>query len=165
MNLAPIGAAVRRKRIALGLTPLQLAALANLSERSLGEIEHGSLNATLETIGRVLDMLGLIFEIRDVVRLEDRAQARALRMAAKGANVSYDGMLTGADLENALATGVFSPLHHAQLAHVLNEAPLQLVVRVVAEVATRRHREPAEIWRNVRVLAQRLDATRGGLWV
>ncbi|WP_236903809.1 hypothetical protein [Cupriavidus malaysiensis] len=52
----------------------------------------------------------------------------------------------------------------AYLAQVLDEAPFQLVTKMVAEVAPRRQRRPSEIWKNLRRLAQALMATRGGLW-
>lgn len=50
------------------------------------------------------------------------------------------------------------------MAQVLNEAPLQLLTKAVAEVAARRKREPTEIRKYVRTLARVLVATRGGLW-
>lgn len=89
---------------------------------------------------------------------------RPLWLAAKSSSVSYSGELTPEELEQALASGEIPAQHHAQLAHVLDEAPLQLVCKVVAEVAAKRHRETTEIWKNLRRLAQTLNATRSGLW-
>ncbi len=85
-------------------------------------------------------------------------------MAVIGVNVSYTGELTPDQLEWALATGEVPAEFRPQVAQVLDEAPLQLVTKVVAEVAAKQHRKPADIWKNLRRLAQSLMATRGGLW-
>jgi len=166
MNPATFGTTIQRKRSELGLTQQQLADMAQLSRQSLNGIEHGTVNATLDTLGRLLDVLGLSLDISDPEQLRKArgAPTRALWMAAKSANVSYAGELTPDELERALATGEIPAEHRPQLAQVLDEAPLQLVTKVVAEVAARQHRKPAEIWKNLRALAQGLTATRGGLW-
>ncbi|SPK70541.1 putative regulatory protein [Cupriavidus taiwanensis] len=163
---ALLGNAIQRKRVALGLTQQQLADMAGLSRQSLNGIEHGSVNATLQTLGRLMDVLGLAVDIKDPYesRRVSGAPTRALWMAAKGANVSYTGELTPADLERALSTGEVPSEYRPQVAQVLDEAPLQLVTKVVAEVAAKQHRNPADIWKNLRRLAQSLMATRGGLW-
>lgn len=113
-----------------------------------------------------MDVLGLALEVGDpeTERQKQGKPTRALWMAAKSANVSYSGEMQPQDLELALATGEVPPLYGPQIAQVLNEAPLQLVAKAVAEVAARQQRKPAEIWRNVRHLARTLMATRGGLW-
>ncbi|WP_042876482.1 helix-turn-helix domain-containing protein [Cupriavidus necator] len=166
MNAALLGSAIQRKRIALGLTQQQLADMADLSRQSLNGIEHGTINATLKSLGRLMDVLGLALDIQDpeASRQAKGAPTRALWMAAKGANVSYTGELTAGELERALATGEVPSEYRPQIAHVLDEAPLQLVTKIVAEVAAKQQRNPADIWKNLRRLAQSLMATRGGLW-
>ncbi len=157
---------IQRKRKALGLTQQQLADMAGLSRQSLNGIERGTVNVTLENLGRLLDILGLSIAISDPQAERQAAgkPTRALWMAAKGANVSYAGELTPELLEGALATGQVPDDFRAHIAQVLDEAPLQLVVKAVAEVADKQHRKPAEIWKNLRSLAQSLTATRGGMW-
>lgn len=166
MNPALLGNTIQHKRIALGLTQQQLADMAKLSRQSLNGIEHGTVNATLETLGRLMDVLGLALDVYDpeAGRQARGTPTRALWMAAKGANVSYTGELTPDQLEWALATGEVPAEFRPQVAQILDEAPLQLVTKVVAEVAAKQHRKPADIWKNLRRLAQSLTATRGGLW-
>lgn len=166
MTLHFLGHTIRRKRIALGLTQQQLADMAGLSRQSLNGIEHGRVNVTLQSLGQLTDVLGLSLQLKDPddERFSGRAPARALWMAAKGANVSYTGELTPDELERALATGEVPSEYRPHVAQLLDEAPLQLVAKVVAEVAANQHRNPAEIWKNLRRLAQSLMATRGGLW-
>ncbi|REE93303.1 helix-turn-helix transcriptional regulator [Cupriavidus plantarum] len=166
MHPATIGTAIHTKRQALGLTQQQLADMAGISRQSLNGIELGNVNATLATIGQLFDVLGLALDVSDpeLVRQAKGRPTRALWMAAKGANVSYSGELTAEELERALATGTVSDQFRPQVAQVLNEAPLQLVAKTVAEVAANQHRKPAEIWKNLRTLARTLMATRGGVW-
>ena len=63
MNPALLGNAIQHKRIALGLTQQQLADMAKLSRQSLNGIEHGTVNATLDTLGRLMDVLGLALDV------------------------------------------------------------------------------------------------------
>ncbi|MCZ7171400.1 helix-turn-helix domain-containing protein, partial [Salmonella enterica] len=92
MNVALLGNAIRRKRIQLGLTQQQLADMAVLSRQTLNGIEHGHVNVTVDTLGRLLDVLGLTLEVADPEQKRGRP-ARAVWMAAKGANTSYSGEL------------------------------------------------------------------------
>ncbi|GAB7545239.1 helix-turn-helix transcriptional regulator [Cupriavidus sp. 8B] len=50
MHAHVLGAAIHRKRIALGLTQQQLADMAGLSRQSLNGIEQGTVNATLDSL-------------------------------------------------------------------------------------------------------------------
>ncbi len=163
MNVALLGSAIRRKRIQLGLTQQQLADMAVLSRQTLNGIEHGHVNVTVDTLGRLLDVLGLTLEVADPEQKRGRP-ARAVWMAAKGANTSYSGELTPMALEQALISGQVPDELQPQVAQILDEAPLQLVTKMVAEVATRHDRKPTEIWKNLRRMARELTATRGGLW-
>lgn len=166
MQPSLIGNAIQSKRQALGLTQQQLADMAGISRQSLNGIEQGNVNATLATIGQLFDVLDLALDVSDPesARQARGRPTRALWMAAKGANVSYSGELTAEELERVLATGTVAEQFRPQLAQVLNEAPLQLVAKTVAEVAARQHRKPSEIWKNVRKIARTLMATRGGMW-
>lgn len=163
MNVALLGNAIRRKRIELGLTQQQLADMAALSRQTLNGIEHGHVNVTVDTLGRLLDVLGLTLEVADPEQKRGRPP-RAVWMAAKGASTSYSGELTPMALEQALITGQVPDELQPQIAQILDEAPLQLVTKMVAEVASRHDRKPTDIWKNLRRMARELMATRGGLW-
>lgn len=163
MNFALFGNAIRRKRIALGLTQQQLADMAGLSRQTLNGIEHGHVNVTLDTLGRLVDVIGLTLELTDPEQKRGRP-VRAVWMAAKSANTSYSGVLTPTALEQALITGQVPDGLEPQVAQILDEAPLQLVAKMVAEVASRHDRKPTEIWKNLRQMARAVMATGGGLW-
>ncbi len=129
MNAAILGIAIQRKRTELGLTQQQLADMAQLSRQSLNGIEHGTVNATLDTLGRLLDVLGLSLGISDPEQDREGAPTRALWMAAKGANVSYTGELTPEELERALATGEIPGEHRPQIARYSMKRPCSLSQR------------------------------------
>jgi len=166
MNPVTLGKAIQHKRAELGLTQGQLACMAGISRQSLNGIEHGTVNATLESLICIMDVLGLTLDVTDTEasRRARGVPTRALWMAAKGGNVSYAGDLTAEELESALATGEVPSAYRPQVAQILDEAPLQLVTKMVAEVAARQQRKPSDIWKNLRRLARSLMATRGGLW-
>ncbi|MWL89962.1 helix-turn-helix domain-containing protein [Cupriavidus sp. SW-Y-13] len=166
MHLSALMLAIQRKRQSLGISQQRLADLAGLSRQTLNGIERGTVNVTLENLVRLLDVLGLSISIDDpdVARAAAGKPPNALRMAALGANVSYSGDFTPELLDAALATGETPQGYRAHVAQVLDEAPLQLIVKAVAEVAARHNRKPAEIWRNLHRLAASTSATRDGLW-
>jgi len=79
MNRALMGNTIRRKRMALGLTHQMLARMADMSRQTLSGIEHGRVNFRLQTIGRLIDILGLTLRVREV-----HPQAEGVPMRASG---------------------------------------------------------------------------------
>ena len=62
MNSVGISEAVRQRRQALGLTQLELADLAEVSERLIRDLERGPLTVGIDKLLSILESLGL--EIR-----------------------------------------------------------------------------------------------------
>jgi len=54
-----IGRQIRQSRKALGLRQDELAVAAGVSTRAIHQLEHGKPTSRLDTLGRVLDVLGL----------------------------------------------------------------------------------------------------------
>ena len=52
----------------------------------------------------------------------------------------------------------------SDLAHLLDEAPLPVIVMAVEEAASREHVPPRTVWRSVGKLAKSLSVHRQGLW-
>lgn len=162
MNLIDIGHAVRARRAQLGLSQAQLAHLSGLSRQTLVGLENGTLSDLgVNRVGQVLSVLGL-----DMPKLDTqvRKQKRGLWMAAKTASVSYARELAPEVLEEALASGHVPPRFAAHLTHLLDEAPVPIVVMAVEESASRAHVAPRQIWRNVAKLAEALSVHRRSLW-
>lgn len=59
-----IGARIRSRRTRLGLTQVDLAGVARVTPRLVGEIENGKGTAQLEGVLRVLSALGLDIHLR-----------------------------------------------------------------------------------------------------
>ncbi|QHE85743.1 helix-turn-helix domain-containing protein [Hydrogenophaga sp. BPS33] len=162
MNLIDIGHAVRERRSTLGLSQAQLAHLSGLSRQTLVGLENGTLSDLgVNRAGQVMAVLGLDSPKPDTLT---RRKKRGLWMAAKTASVSYARELGPDALEKALASGEVSPPFAPHLTHLLDEAPVSIVVMAVEETASRAHVPPRQIWRNVAKLAESLSVHRRALW-
>ena len=162
MNLNDIGQAVHNRRKALGLSQGQLAHLSGLSRQTLVGLENGSLNDLgINRAARVLSVLGLDMPSPTTLA---RQKKRGLWMAARNASVSYANELEPEMLGAVLATGEVPASYAAHLAHLLDEAPVPIMVMAVEEAAASAHVPPRAIWRNVTKLAQSLSVHRRELW-
>ena len=162
MNLIDIGTAVRARREELGLSQGQLAHLSGLSRQTLVGLENGSLNDLgVNRAGQVLAVLGLD---APVPTTESRRKQHGLRMAARNANVSYARELQPDALARMLVSGTVPVPYAPHLTHLLDEAPLSMVVMAVEEAAANEGVAPKAVWRNVAKLARSLAVHRQGLW-
>ncbi|SFO82640.1 Helix-turn-helix [Variovorax sp. PDC80] len=162
MNLIDIGHAVRARRTELGLSQSQLAHLSGLSRQTLVGLENGALSDLgVNRVGQVMAVLGLDSPAPDTLA---RRKKRGLWMAAKTASVSYARELGPETLEKVLASGDVPPPFTAHLTHLLDEAPVPVVVMAVEETASRAHLPPRQVWRNVAKLAESLSVHRRALW-
>ena len=162
MNLIDIGQAVSARRAELGLTQAQLAHLSGLSRQTLVGLENGTLSDLgVNRVGQVLAVLGLDSTAPDT---QARRKKRSLWMAAKTASVSYAHELAPKVLEQVLASGDVPPSFAPHLTHLLDEAPLPIVVMAVEEAAGEARIPPRRVWRNVARMARTLSVHRKDLW-
>jgi y4mF family transcriptional regulator len=63
MNSDKIGAIIHERRVYLNLTQNDLAEMAGITFKSVSEIELGTRNPTLNTLNRILDVLGLAISV------------------------------------------------------------------------------------------------------
>jgi transcriptional regulator with XRE-family HTH domain len=156
MQLTEIGAAVRKRREALGLSQQGLAKLAGLSRATINQLERGALkDLGVAKLARVLGLLGLALDAKRA-----RTAPRGLWMASRAASVSYRRTLDPDSLARALASGDIPPGLEPHLAALLDETPLPLVVRAVEEAARRERVPPKRIWRHVARWAAELRSPR-----
>ncbi len=162
MNLTRIGPVIRQRREALGLTQSRLAQLSGLSRQTLVGLEAGTLHDLgFNRVGQVLAVLGL--DLGDPTTAA-RDRKRGLWMAAKSASVSHAAELRPELLGQVLACGEVPAAYAAHMTHLLDEAPVPVVVTAVEEAATRAHVPPRQVWRNVAALARALEVHRQDLW-
>ncbi len=163
MNLTDIGHAIRERRAELGLSQSQLAHLSGLSRQTLVGLENGSLvDLGVNRVGQILSVLGLDSPLPDTLA---RRRKRGLWMAAKTASVSYASELAPEALGKALASGQVPPPFAPHMTHLLDEAPVPIVVMAVEEAAARARLPPRQVWRNVARLAESLSVHRREMWV
>lgn len=161
-RLADIGRAVRTRRTELGLSQSQLAHLSGLSRQTVVGLENGSLeDLGVNRVGQVTSVLGLEAA---PLSTQGRSKKRGLWMAAKTASVSYVSELAPETLGATLLTGEVETPFVPHLVHLLDEAPVPIVVMAVEEAATRAHVPPKAVWRNVAKLAKSLAVHRQALW-
>lgn len=162
MDLIDIGQAVRARRIELGLSQAQLAHLSGLSRQTLVGLENGTLgDLGVNRVAQIMAVLGLSSPRPDTLA---RRKKRGLWMAAKTASISHARDLAPEALQQALASGEVPAPLAPHLAHLLDEAPVPIVVMAVEETAARTHLPPRQIWRNLARLAQSLSVHRRALW-
>lgn len=162
MNLIDIGTAVRARREELGLSQGQLAHLSGLSRQTLVGLENGNLNDLgVNRAAQVLSVLGLDAPLPTT---QARLKKHGLRMAARNANVSYARELQPDSLARMLISGDVPAPYAPHMTHLLDEAPLSMVVMAVEEAATGANVPPRKVWRNVARLAKTLSAHRKALW-
>ena len=156
MNLADIGQLVQARREALGLSQARLARLAGLSRATINQLENGSLvDLGAAKLLALLNLLGL-----DLAAQPRAPQTHALAMLSQTAIVSYRQALQPGALADALVAGTLPPALVPQVATLLDEAPLPLIVAGVEEVAERTHTPPKTLWKHLALWAQELQSPR-----
>jgi transcriptional regulator with XRE-family HTH domain len=162
VNLTNLGTIVRQRREALGLTQSRLAQLSGLSRQTLVGLEAGALSDLgFNRVAQLLSVLGLGL---DPPSQTQRSRKRGLWMAAKSASVSYSREVPPDTLGRALVSGSVPKGYAAHLTHLLDEAPVPLVVMAVEEAAANEGVAPKAVWRSVARLAKSLAVHRQGLW-
>jgi len=132
MNLAQIGAEIQSKRIQAGLLQEHVAKLAGLSRVTINQLENGMLNDLGYTkLKAVLDILSL--DMETVQRLGPKS---ALMVTARSISTSYRDVITPDMLSHMLRSGDAPEQFQPHLMALLDETPIPIVVKAVAEAAT-----------------------------
>jgi transcriptional regulator with XRE-family HTH domain len=132
MDLTQIGGEIHSKRVETGLLQEQLARLAGLSRVTINQLENGTLKDLGYTkLKTVMDVLGLAMEPVQPAGLKS-----ALTVAARGISTSYRDVMTADMLSMMLRSGVAPQQFQPHLMALLDETPLPVVVKAVAEAAT-----------------------------
>ena len=87
-------------------------------------------------------------------------QTHALALLSQTASVSYKQALSPGALADALVAGLLPPALVPQVATLLDEASLPLIVAGVAEVAERTQTPPKTLWKHLTAWAQALQSPR-----
>lgn len=132
MDLAQIGNEVHVKRVQAGLLQEHVAKLAGLSRVTINQLENGALkDLGYAKLKAVLDVLGI-----DLAVLQLPGMKSALMVVARSVSTSYKDVLTPGMLSDMLRSGVAPERFHPHLMALLDETPLPVLVKAVAEAAT-----------------------------
>ncbi|WP_373987794.1 helix-turn-helix domain-containing protein [Duganella sp. BuS-21] len=132
MNLAQVGGEIYTQRIQAGLLQEQVAKFAGLSRVTINQLENGTLKDLGYTkLKSVMDVLGL-----DMKTVQHAGLNSALATAARSVSTSYRDMLTPDMLSMMLRSGQAPERFQPHLMALLDETPLPVVVKAVAEAAT-----------------------------
>lgn len=156
MNLLSIGQLAQRRRQALGLSQARLAKLSGLSRATINQLETGTLIelGASRLIG-LLDLLGL-----DLDAHARPPRQNALNLASQTASVSYKQVLEPQALAAALVGGQLPNHLKPQVATLLDEAPLPIIVSAVEEVASQSSCPAKTLWKHLQQWARELQSPR-----
>lgn len=132
MNLAQIGGEIHSKRIEAGLLQQHVAKFAGLSRVTINQLENGTLKDLGYTkLKAVMDVVGLNIET-----VRPSGLVSALAVAARSISTGYRDVMTPEMLTMVLRSGQVPEQFHPHLMALLDETPLPVVVKAVAEAAT-----------------------------
>ena len=156
MNLVSIGQLVKQRRQILGLSQARLARMSGLSRATINQLETGTIvDLGAAKLIAMLDLLGLTLDAAERPQRDN-----ALALASRTASVSYKEVLTPEALTDALVGGQLPASITAQVATLLDEAPLPLIVGAVDEVARHTHCPAKTLWKHLLQWAHELQSPR-----
>lgn len=164
-TLHEIGNAVRLRRTEMGLTQETLAHISGLSRSTINAVEKQSIgNLSITRAEELLDSIGLSMHVNSATPSPAHKQSlpnrSALDRAAATASVSYRSAMTAGQLERALLTGDAPDQIRPHLQALLDEAPMSLLAKVVDELHLEKGIVRAQVWSQMRRLAQDLQCFR-----
>ena len=155
MRLPEIGYAIRRARVARGLTQAELASAAGLSRVTLNRLEMGTFpDLGAKKLQALLENVGLTLAIQPASRTR---RSDVIRLASTSASVSFRQPLTEAELIRALLTGKVPQGKRPHFRALLEEARPSLVRGLLSEVS--RWTKPGKLEKNLEAIARDVGAT------
>lgn len=145
------------------LTPVQQAAVTARRmtlQLSAGQARFLAVAADPDDPLAIVRVLGL-----DVSTLQPMAPRPWLDMAARTASVSYRGCLSSDMLGSMLVKGRVVPPWFPHLGHLLDEAPLSLLILAIEQLTNQQHVPFTTLWRNLGQLAQACQSDRLEGWL
>lgn len=155
MRLQEFGYAIRRARVARGLTQAELATAAGLSRVTLNRLEMGTFpDLGARKLEALLENVGLTLAIQSAPRTR---RSDYIRLASTTASVSFKEPLTEAELIRTLLSGKVAPGRKPHFRLLLEEASPALMRGLLREVT--RWTKPGKIEKNLAAIARDVGAT------
>jgi transcriptional regulator with XRE-family HTH domain len=152
VRLQEAGHAIRRERLARGLTQAELAKSAGLSRATLNRLEMGTFpDLGAKKLQVLLENVGLTLAIEP---LPKKRRPDYIRLAATSASVSFKEPLNEAELIRILLKGKVPAKRRPHFRALFEEASPSLMRGLVGEVT--RWTKPGRIERNLTEIAREL---------
>lgn len=156
MRIAEIGAIVRSGREQLGLSQVRLGHFSGLSRVTINQLERG----TIKDLG-----IAKLIALTGIPGINLSAPTRSgkgngLFMASITSSISHRDKIDEKNLTEALGTGIVPSGFRPQIASLIDEAPLEILVKAVEESARKAHVAPKKIWAHIHQCAHDLQSTR-----
>jgi transcriptional regulator with XRE-family HTH domain len=155
MRLQEVGYAIRRARVARGMTQSELARMAGLSRVTLNRLERGtSPDPGVRKLQALLEHVGLMLAIEPASRSR---RPDFVRLAATTASVCFKLPLTEEELIHALLTGKVPPGKKPHLRLLLEEASPALKAGLLR--ALRSWTDPGQVDKGIAAIARAVGMT------
>ncbi|NDP41838.1 MAG: helix-turn-helix domain-containing protein [Aromatoleum sp.] len=155
MRLQEFGYAIRRARVARGLTQAELARTAGLSRVTLNRLEMGTFpDLGARKLQALLENVGLTLAIQPAPRSR---RSDYIRLASTTASVSFKEPLTEAELIRILLSGKVPRGRTPHLRLLLEEASPSMRKGLLREVS--RWSKPGKLEKNLATIARDVGAT------
>ena len=127
-----------------------------MSRATINQLENGALvDLGATKLIALLDLVGIHLDAGT-----SKSQLHALQSLSQTASVSYKTVLDPEALAAALIDGELPVLISPQVATLLDEAPLSLIVAAVEEVAGQSQQAPKLLWKHLIAWAHLLQSPR-----
>ena len=64
MDLSEIGKIIKKRRKLLGVNQIDMCSMIDISQHTLSAIENGNANPSIETLMKIIEILGMEIELR-----------------------------------------------------------------------------------------------------
>ena len=152
MDISTIGAIIKRERVSCGLTQQMLAKISRVSRVTLVNLEHGKVG----DIGAV--KLSEIAENVGISLFVSEKKVDFIKMTLGNVNTSYKKVMTEADLEQFMLSGVVPQGLEGQVLHLIDETPASLVTSTVKQLAAKKKVAPKLVWKNLAKVASEIKS-------
>lgn len=132
MSLVRIGGEIHHQRRQAGLPHEQVGTLAGLSRVTVNQLENG----TLKDLGYTKLTSAMDIPDLNMENVQSKGLKSALNIAARSVGTSYRDVMTPELLATILRSGVAADRIQPHLMALLDDTPLLVVVKAVAEAAT-----------------------------
>lgn len=151
MDIATIGAIIRKERTACGLSQKALADASHVSRVTIVNLEKGKVG----DIGAV--KLAQIAENVGAPLFSSGRKMDFLKMTLSNINTSYKKTMSVSDLEKLILSGKIPSGLEGQVLHLIDETPTPLVAGAIKQLSAKKQMKAKQLWKNLAKVAAQIQ--------